>query len=163
MIKMIAAVSKNNQIGKNGNMPWYIPEDLQYFKEITLGHTTLMGRKTYESIGHPLPDRRNIILTRDPSFTAEGIEVIHSLEEALNLYSQIGELFIIGGSQIYTLFLPYASMLYLTLLDQDVIGDTAFPNYQQDFHCISQSAIQFSQPSKVGFTFTIWKRISPLK
>ena len=101
MIKLIAALSKNQKIGQNNQMPWHIPEDLEYFKRVTNGHPILMGRKTFESIGRPLPNRRNIILTQNKAYKVEGVEVIHSFKEALFLCQNLNEVFIIGGGEIY--------------------------------------------------------------
>lgn len=159
MLNMIVAVSKNNQIGIKNQLPWHIPEDLKYFRLTTSGHTVLMGRKTFESIGQPLPKRKNIVLTRDPHFTAEGVTVVHTLEEALEICKQeTGDVFIIGGGEIYTLFLPYADHLYITLVDKMIEGDTDFPPYENDFKCIS--SIPGENPTEDGhtFKFTIWER-----
>ena len=121
-------------------MPWHIPEDLAYFRQITTGHTVIMGRKTFESIGKPLPNRNNIILTTNPNFSMPGITTINSLSEILNLYHNTPEpIFVIGGGEIYTAFLPYAMRLYLTLIDQAVVGDTSFPSYKQDFKLIQST------------------------
>lgn len=120
MIKLIAAISKNHQIGLNGQMPRHIPDELKYFKEVTSSHTILMGRKTFESIGQPLPNRRNIVLTRNLDYKAKGIEIIHNLEDALALSKTLDTLFIIGGGELYHLFLPYTDELYLTLVDKVV-------------------------------------------
>lgn len=159
MIKLIAAVSKNNKIGLNGYMPWHLPEDLNYFKETTKGHTIIMGRKTYLSIGHALPNRRNIVLSRDSHFKAKDIEVIHSIEDALHLCHQLEDVFIIGGGEIYSAFMPYADELYLTLIDEVFDGDTLFPTYQHNFKCIQSVCAQTKTPTGNSFYFTIWSRL----
>ncbi|MBP3886782.1 MAG: dihydrofolate reductase [Cellulosilyticum sp.] len=162
MIKLIAAISKNNQIGLNGDMPWHIPKDLQYFKQVTSSHTILMGRKTFESIGRPLPNRRNIVLTHNLNYTADGIEIIHSMDEALALCNYLDDIFIIGGGELYHTFLPYADELYLTLVDQIVEGDTSFPYFKDSFKCVHATPY-YTQPSdNVRFSFTIWKRYANL-
>lgn len=156
MINIIVAVSKNNQIGIDGKLPWHISEDLKYFKKTTQGHTVIMGRKTYESIGCPLPNRTNIVLTRDKNFSAEGIQTIHSLEEGLQLCKN-NDVFIIGGGEIYSLFLPYADYLYITLVDKIINGDTSFPPYKEQFNLISSRLGETLTEDNHRFTFTIWK------
>ncbi|WP_299426376.1 dihydrofolate reductase [uncultured Meiothermus sp.] len=122
-IVLVVAMDQNRAIGRGGALPWHLPDDLKRFKALTLGKTVLMGRKTYQSIGRPLPKRRNVVLTRDSRFRAEGIEVVHSLEDAL----QRGpELMVMGGGEIYTLFLPLATDMYLTLVDTVVPDADAF-------------------------------------
>ena len=158
MIYLIAELSNNYQLGLNNQMPWNIPEDLEYFKSITTGHTILMGRKTFESIGRPLPNRRNIILTRNKNFSSDGIETVHSLEEALDLCQKLPEVFIIGGGQIYKAFFPYANRLYLTLINKTVIGDTTFPEYKSHFKCISSSPAKTKMSDGTDFSFSIWDR-----
>jgi dihydrofolate reductase len=126
-LEMIAAIDLNHAIGFGNAMPWHLPDDLKYFKRMTLEKTVLMGRKTYLSIGKALPKRRNLVLTRDSSFTAEGIEIVHSLEEALRLEPN---LMVIGGGEIYTLALPLASTLHLTFVNTRVPNaDAFFPKY----------------------------------
>ena len=159
MIRMIAAVATNNQIGLDGQMPWHLPEDLEYFRNVTKGHPIIMGRKTFEAIGHPLPNRQNIILTRDRHFSVSGVSIIHSFEEALALCKLYPDAFIIGGGEIYKLFMPYADQLYLTLIDQSIDGDTSFPHYKEAFHCIYRSPSYFSQDNSFSYCFTIWEKI----
>lgn len=158
MIYMIAALSQNNQIGLNNQMPWHLPEDLHYFKTVTTGHTVIMGRKTFESIGHPLPNRKNIVLTQNPNFTPDGVQVIHTLKEALELCQELPEIFIIGGGEIYKAFMPFANKLYLTLIPKVIIGDTTFPDYQNDFRCTHTTPSKSSFEDGTTFSFTIWER-----
>lgn len=158
MIYMIAALSQNNQIGLNNQMPWHLPEDLHYFKTVTTGHTVIMGRKTFESIGHPLPNRKNIVLTQNPNFTLDGVQVIHTLKEALELCQELPEIFIIGGGEIYKAFMPFANKLYLTLIPKMIIGDTTFPDYQNDFRCTHTTPSKSSFEDGTTFSFTIWER-----
>jgi dihydrofolate reductase len=126
MITLIAACSLNKVIGKNNTLIWKVPGDLKRFKELTSGHTVLMGRKTYESIGRPLPNRRNIILTRNPEFKAEGCLIYSDLKEVLDLYKN--DLFVIGGEEIYKQTLGYADYVELTLINKEFEGDAFFPN-----------------------------------
>jgi dihydrofolate reductase len=133
MIKsIIVAVSKNNAIGKNNALLWNIPEDLKHFKEVTSGHTIIMGRKTFESIGHPLPNRRNIVITRDDSYTHDGIEVFNSLIRALDACKYEDEVFIIGGGEIYKQALPLVDKLYVTHVEKEFEADTFFPKISPD-------------------------------
>ena len=132
-LALIWAMARNRTIGRNNALPWYLPEDLKYFKRVTLGKPIIMGRKTWESIGRPLPGRTNIVITRDAAFHAEGVRVVQTLEQALALAEKIclidgaDEAVVIGGAQIYALALPLADRLYLTQVHADVEGDAHFP------------------------------------
>ena len=126
---IIAALSDNNVIGRGNKLPWRIPEDLARFKALTLGSTLVMGRKTFESIGRPLPGRINLVLTRDRSWTAEGVIAVHSVEEALTQAASSDELVAIGGAEIYRLVLPFARRIYLTHVHADVPGNITFPEF----------------------------------
>ena len=117
IISLIAAVSENFAIGKDKKLLWHLPADLKFFKEKTLGHCIIMGRKTFESVGKPLPGRRNIVITRNENWKAEGVEVVKSLEEALSLSKDDAEPMIVGGAEIYTLALPLANRIYLTQVE----------------------------------------------
>lgn len=125
---MILAMSRNRCIGKAGGLPWHVPEDLKHFRRHTTGHAIIMGRKTHESIGRPLPKRRNIVVTRKPDAHFEGCEVVHDLPSAVALARTEDELpFVIGGATLYLEALPSATVIHLTELDWDVDGDTFFP------------------------------------
>jgi dihydrofolate reductase len=126
IISLVVAVSSNQVIGKNNQLIWHLPVDLKHFKQITTGHTVFMGRKTYDSIGKPLPNRRNVVISRSVT-EIEGCEVASSLEDALQLSSEEKEVFIIGGAEIYRQALPLADCIYLTRIHQDFDGDTFFP------------------------------------
>jgi len=136
-VALIVAVSRNNVIGRDNQLPWHLPEDLKYFKSVTMGKPILMGRKTFESIGRPLPGRTNIVITRDSEWTAEGVEVVTHIEAALVLgekackSTEVDEIMVIGGAQIYRELLPLADRLYITKVEADVEGDAFFP--QIDF------------------------------
>ena len=125
MVKIIVAMSKNRVIGDSNTLIWHLPEDLKRFRQLTTGNTIVMGRKTYESIGKPLPNRRSIIITRDPDYSVEGCEVVNSLEEALLLSNS--DCFIIGGGEIYRQVIDIADRIYLTLINKEFEGDTSFP------------------------------------
>ena len=165
IVSIIAAVSQNRVIGNKGQIPWHIPEDLKRFKELTTGHPVIMGRKTFESIGKPLPNRTNIIITSNPdyhppdyppdewnSLTPPDLHTVHSLNEALELakkYEQ-NEIFIIGGGKIYEQALPIADKLYLTLVKTKITGDTFFPDYSRFKNIVSETK---SQSEKHEYTF----------
>jgi dihydrofolate reductase len=140
----MVAMAENRVIGRNNNLPWYLPEDLKYFKKTTMGKPIIMGRKTYESIGKPLPGRTNIVVTRNANFTADGVRVVHSLDDAIALATQISiidgssEAIVIGGGQIYQAALPLVETLYVTQVHAKVEGDAFFPevnwqNWQEFF------------------------------
>lgn len=126
-ISLIVAVAKNGIIGTGGTMPWHITEDFAHFKEVTLGHSVLMGRKTYESIGRPLPRRRNIVITRNSELAIEGCEMAASLDAAIAMCEGEEEVFVIGGGEIYRQAMPLADRLYITHVAVEVDGDTRFP------------------------------------
>lgn len=127
MLSIIAAMSRNRVIGSKENIPWDISADRKFFRETTTGHTLIMGRKTFESIGRPLPERKCIIMTRQPAYEAPGCETAGSLSEALALCGEQEEIFVAGGSEIYRQALPLAGRIYLSVIDRDVAGDALFP------------------------------------
>jgi dihydrofolate reductase len=127
MISIIVAVSSNNVIGAERALPWNLPEDLQRFKKITMGKPMIMGRETFESIGRPLPGRKNIVLSRQDDLEIEGCEVVNTIEKALAAAGDAEEVMIIGGGEIYRQFLPMADRIYLTRVQAEVEGDTRFP------------------------------------
>ena len=129
MISLIAAMARNRIIGKDNDMPWHLPADLAHFKRVTMGKPVIMGRRTYESIGFPLPGRKNVVITRNADYAPEGIVVVDSIEAALSEVGDADEVMIIGGGQLYREMLPYADRLYLTQIQADIEGDTEFPDY----------------------------------
>ncbi|MDX3000639.1 dihydrofolate reductase [Kribbella solani] len=146
---LIAAVGQNGVIGRDNDLPWRIREDLRRFKQLTLGHTLVMGRKTYDSIGRPLPGRRTVVVTRQPGWSADGVSVAHSLDEAL---AYDGTLFVAGGGAIYRQALPHADALELTEVAQSPTGDVTFPS-------IDPSAwTETSRDAHDGFSFVSFRR-----
>ena len=129
ILSMIVAHANNRVIGKNNDMPWHLPADLAYFKKTTLGKPIIMGRKTYQSIGRRLPGRKNIVISRDDNFQAEGVEVVNSVDAALALVVDSAEVMVIGGGAIYQHCLAAAQRLYITHINADIDGDTYFPEY----------------------------------
>ena len=127
MISLIAAVAKNNVIGKNNDLPWRIPEDFQYFRKMTSGKTILMGRKTFESLGKPLPNRKHLVITRQPNYSVpEGVEVYQTIDKALVAHPN-EDIMVIGGGEIYHQTIEQADTLYITHVDREAEGDTVFP------------------------------------
>jgi len=150
MISLIVAHDKNRVIGYKNQMPWHLPGDLKYFKETTMGKPLIMGRKTFESIGRPLPGRRNIVITRNKDYHHEGIEVASSFEEALKLAGDAEEIMVIGGGQIFKMALPMADRLYITHIDHAFEGDTYFPEYEEEWKAVSASEVY---KATEGFTY----------
>ena len=131
ILSLIAAMDNNRLIGKDNNLPWHLPADLQHFKSITMNKPILMGRKTYDSIGRPLPGRQNIVLTRGHA-EIEGVTVVNSLEEAISEAKDVEEVMVIGGSSIYELVLPKVQRMYLSFVDGEFEGDAWFPKFDED-------------------------------
>ena len=144
LISLIVAMAQNGVIGRDNSLPWRLPGDLKRFRAFTLGKPILMGRKTFESIGQPLPERTNLVLTRDRGWFAHGVIVVHSLVEALVQAGASAEVVAIGGAEIYRLLLPLARRMYLTHVHADVPGDITFPEFDStqwaDLECSSQPA-----------------------
>ncbi|MCP8968962.1 dihydrofolate reductase [Ectobacillus ponti] len=155
MISMIAAMDENNLIGRNNALPWHLPADLAHFKRVTTGHTIVMGRNTFASIGRPLPNRRNMVLTRDPAFQAEGCEVIHSLQDI----PQEEEVFIIGGAKVYEQAISFADRLYITRIHETFSGDTYFPAIDSaEWELVSCEAGQTDERNVYAHDFLLYKR-----
>ena len=136
-LSLICAMASNGIIGRNNGLPWHLPEDLRYFKATTMGHSIIMGRKTWESIGRPLPGRTSIVVTRDPDYVAEGAKVVHSIEDALRLAESIAvidgteEAFVIGGAALYAAAMPIADRFHLTRVHAEVEGDTVLSGFDE--------------------------------
>jgi dihydrofolate reductase len=158
-ISIVASIGKNNELGINNKLLWHLSDDLKNFKEITTGHTIVMGEKTYESIGKPLPNRRNIIITRIKDYEKAGCEVAHSPEDVLKLTENDNEIFIIGGGQIYKLFLPIANKLYLTEVDTSLEADTFFPKFNQDdWNLVSSTHHPKDERNEYSFSFNVYEK-----
>lgn len=128
-LSLIAAMARNRVIGRDNTLPWRLPEDLRYFKATTLGKPVIMGRKTWESLGRPLPGRLNIVVTRNASYRAEGATVVTGLPQAIAAAGEVEEAFVIGGAELYRQALPLAQRIYLTEIATDVDGDASFPEF----------------------------------
>lgn len=159
MISIIVAIAHNNVIGASNSLIWHISEDLRRFKAITTGHPVIMGRKTYESIGRPLPNRTNVVITRQADFAVEGCTVVHSLQEAIALFPENEELFIIGGGQIYAEALPLAKRIYLTEVDADYEGDTNFPQWDRsEWNLIEEETFLRGEKFDKPFAFLTYEK-----
>jgi len=160
-VSLICAASQNGVIGRDNRLPWYLPADLAHFKRHTTGHPILMGRKTYESVGKPLPNRTNIIITRQTDFQAGGCLVAHSLEEAVGLCANDEELFIIGGAEIYRQALPVADKIYLTRIWHSFEGDTfLFEIDSSVWQEVSREDLSPDEKNKYPYSFIIYKKRS---
>jgi dihydrofolate reductase len=158
-ITLIAALGRNRVIGKDNRMPWHISDDLKRFKSLTLGHPVVMGRKTFQSIGKPLPGRDNIVITRSDTFAAPGCRVVHSLPEALEAAQGAEEAFVIGGAEIYALALPLADRLQLTEVDAAIDGDAHFPDFDRgDWREVSREPGTTAGPDGLRYVFVTCER-----
>ena len=157
-INIIVARSRNGVIGKDGKLPWYLPEDLKFFKEKTMGFPVIMGRKTWESIGKPLKGRENVVLTKNPSYQVNGAIKVSSLEEALTLFT--GDIFVIGGATLYKQALPLTNKVWITEIDKDFEGNAFFDKLdEKEWKLIWEEKHQSSLP----FKFQCFERICPFK
>lgn len=161
MISIIVAVSRNNVIGREGRLPWKLSDDLRHFKATTLGKPIIMGRKTWESIGKPLPGRQNIVITRQRGFVAKGCDVAASVEAAIALASEAEELMVIGGTQIYEMFLPRAERLYVTRVHAVVEGDAFFPSIDENQWKLLTDELHWADDKNDhAFSFRIYERVA---
>jgi dihydrofolate reductase len=156
MIKIIVAISKNRVIGDSNKLIWNLPSDLKRFKEITTGHPIVMGRKTFESIGRPLPNRRNIIITRDEEYEVEGCEVVNSIDEALLLTGS--DCFIIGGGEIYKQTLHIAEQIYMTIVDEEFLGDTQFPELTNSWYVSKKEDFLSDDKNPYNYSFIFYEK-----
>lgn len=161
-ISLVAAAATNNAIGKDGKMPWHLPNDMKHFKNITWGMPVVMGRKTYESLGKPLPGRKNIVISRQPSWKAEGIVVVKNIEDALFIAKQsdANEVMVIGGGEIYRAMMDRAKRIYLTRVEAEPEADTFFPSIDPgQWYLVSQKNHEADEKNAYNYSFQIWERI----
>ena len=161
MVAIVVAVAEGNVIGSRNDLPWYLPADLKHFKEITSGHTVVMGRTTFESIlkrlGNPLPNRRNVVLTRDPVFASHGVEVIHNIEDIRSLGDDI---FVIGGAQVYAATIYLANRLYVTEVHTRIDGDAHFPAIDRAIWREASREKHFSdEKNQYAYDFVVYERL----
>lgn len=156
---LVAAVAENSVIGRDGGLPWHLPADLRHFKRLTMGRPVVMGRRTWEEVGRPLPGRRNVVLTRRPGFVAEGAEVHDSLEAALEALEEAEEVHVIGGAGLYALALVRADRLELTRVHAEPDGDTRFPDWDRSaWRRVASEHHPADERHPHAFTFETWER-----
>ena len=158
-VALIAAVARNGIIGAGNRLPWHLPEDLSRFRTLTSGHTVIMGRKTWESIGKPLPNRQNIVVSRQLGLRLDGASVAHSLDEALAMAVRPGPVFVIGGEALYRSALPLAVLLYLTEIERDFHGDARFPPFEHaEWREIAREAREPASGEGFAYHFATYER-----
>ncbi len=158
-ISIINAMAKNRAIGINNALPWRCPEDLRHFKALTMGHHMIMGRKTFDSIGKPLPGRTSVVVTRNRDLKIEGCVVAHSLQAAIGACAGDEEIFVVGGAELYAQALPLADMLYLTEIQQDFAGDAFFPEFDKTaWQELSRSVHRQTEPQPLDYHFVTYRR-----
>jgi len=158
-MEIVVAMTNNNVIGQDGDMPWHLPTDLAHFKKLTSQHVVVMGRRTWESIGRPLPNRLNIIVSRQSNYIAKGGVVVHSLEEATSTAGD-RRIFVIGGGQIYKEALPLSSHLHITRIETTLVGDTSFPEVDSSIWACQNSVNRpADDKNQYELNFEIWKRV----
>ncbi len=164
-LSMMVAKASNNVIGRDNKLPWYLPNDLKYFKQVTFGKPVIMGRKTWESLKGPLPGRTNIVITRQPDYLADGAKVVATLDDAVAMAENVAfiegqeEAVIMGGAEIYSLALPQADRLYLTEVHANVEGDTFFPEYDaSEWQQIAREDFVAEGPNPYDYSFVVYER-----
>lgn len=162
ILSIVVAAAENNAIGKNNQLLWHLPADLKFFKQLTTGHTIIMGRKTYESIGKPLPNRRSIVISRNKDYKIEGAEVVSSVEEAIKLCKYEEEAFLIGGAEIYKYALPLTNRIYLTRVHTIMKdADAFFPQLNdEDWRTISQIKHESDEKNPYSYSIIVLDRIN---
>lgn len=160
IVSLVVAMSENRVIGRNGGLPWHLPKDLQHFKRVTVDHTVIMGRKTFDEMKRPLANRRNVVITRNLEFHPSGVTGVPSLEEGLALGATEREVFVIGGGEIFRQVMPRADRLYLTIVHATVEGDTYFPDFEHDGWALeSEERHEADHKHAYPFTFRVYNRI----
>lgn len=159
MITFIVAVADNGVIGRDNTLPWHLPEDLKRFKRLTLGKPVLMGRRTYESIGKPLPGRHNIVVTRDPNYRREGVTVVHDIDAALAAAGDAPEVMVIGGAELFRTLLPRAGRLHLTRVHGEVAGDVHWPALDtREWRVVERERYEADDRHAWPMTFEVWEK-----
>ncbi len=159
-ISLVVAASTNNVIGRNGELPWRISDDLKHFKAVTMGHPIVMGRRTFESIGRPLPGRTNIVLTTQRDYAADGCKVVHSPAAALRAAETADEIMVIGGGEVYALFLPMAARVHLTRVDATIEGDAYFPELLPNEWQLIEDDARPRGENDFAFSFQVFERVA---
>jgi dihydrofolate reductase len=164
VISLIAAASENSVIGKDNKLPWHLPTDMKYFKNITWGMPVIMGRKSFEALGKPLRGRSNIVITRNKNWSADGVKTVQSIDQAINLASQTDakEIYIIGGGEIFQAAIPSADRIYLTLVHENFEGDAFFPEIKhEEWKLTSNRDCDPDEKNAYALSFQVWERKTP--
>jgi len=162
-LSLIAALAQNHVIGKNNRLVWHLPADMKFFRNTTMGHTLIMGRKTFESFGKLLPGRKSIVITRQAGWRYEGALVVHSFAEAMQSAMQNEEVFVIGGAEIYRQAMPYCSRMYLTVVHHDFEGDTVFPPVDfSEWNLVSDEKHMADEKNAYDYSFRLYERKTAL-
>lgn len=158
-LSIIVAMARNRVIGINNTLPWHLPADLKHFRTLTMGHHIVMGRKTYESIGKPLPGRTSVVVTRNTAYSAPGVIAVNSLESAISACGGDSEIFVIGGAELYLQAIARADRIYLTEIDADIDGDAHFPEFSRtEWHEVSRESGSQQEPQPLHYHFVIYQR-----
>jgi len=158
LITLVVAVADSGVIGRDNTLPWHLPEDLRRFKRLTLGKPVVMGRKTFESIGKPLPDRRNIVVTRDANYHADGVTVVHDMDAALRAAAEAAEIMVIGGAELFRMFLPRAGRIHLTRVHGNIQGDVLWPALDDSWQMIEREGYAADERHDWSMTFELWEK-----
>jgi dihydrofolate reductase len=160
MLSLCVAIDENGLIGSNNALPWHLPADLKHFRKITMGKPIIMGRKTYESIGHALPGRLNIVLTNNINFSLDNCTVMHTIKEVLSFSKDYDESVVIGGAKLYESLLPQVQRMYITRIDAKFVGDTYFPHYQStEWRQVKTQTYSTDKNNPYNYSFAILERI----
>lgn len=158
-VSLIVAMAKNRVIGINNTLPWHLPADLKHFRNLTMGHHIVMGRKTHESIGKPLPGRTSVVVTRNPAYSAPGVIAVNSLEAAISACGDDNEIFVIGGAELYLQAIALADRIYLTEIDADIRGDSHFPEFKRsEWLELSRETHSQLEPQPLQYHFVVYHR-----
>jgi dihydrofolate reductase len=159
LITLVVAVADNGVIGRDNALPWHLPADLRHFKQVTMGKPIVMGRRTFESIGKPLPGRQNIVVTRDPNYQPDGVIVVHGVDAALDAAAEAPEIMIIGGAELFRLFLPRAGRIHLTCVHSDIEGDVRWPDLDpREWEAVARERYEADDRHAYSMTFEVWEK-----
>jgi dihydrofolate reductase len=158
VITLIVAVADNGVIGRDNALPWHLPEDLKRFKRLTMGKPMVMGRKTFESIGKPLPGRQNIVVTRDANYRREGVTVVHGVDDAVRAAAGAPEIMVIGGADLFRLFLPRATRVHLTRVHADIAGDVLWQGLDDTWRVVESEQHVADERHAYSMTFEVWEK-----
>jgi dihydrofolate reductase len=158
IVTLVLAVSDNGVIGRDNQLPWHLPDDLKHFKRLTLGKPIVMGRKTHESIGKPLPGRPNIVVTRDANYRRDGVTVVHDVDGAVRAAGDVPELMVIGGAELFRLFLPRAGRVHLTRVHGEIAGDVHWPELDRAWRKVASEPHAADERHAWPMTFEVWEK-----